>query len=125
MISLLDHPVDCTIRHIRPTSREVDIVLWCFEKANIFSYIRTLEVLFDPDAVISSEFAKLLAALELEQICLVCVKNKALNKKLSSLLIENKTRLRAVYYKTHHVVNLRFPDEVRFLSTQSHIFSPN
>jgi len=122
MISLLDHPVDCTIRHICPTSREVDIVLWCFEKANIFSYIRTLEVLFHPDAVISSEFAKLLAALELEQICLVCVKNKALNKKLASLLIENNTRLRAVYYKTPHVANLRFPDEVRFLSTQSHIF---
>ena len=79
-------------------------------------------MLFHPDAVISSEFAKLLAALELEQICLVCVKNKALNKKLASLLIENNTRLRAVYYKTPHVANLRFPDEVRFLSTQSHIF---
>lgn len=32
MISLLDHPVECIIRHVRSTSRELEIVLWCFER---------------------------------------------------------------------------------------------
>ena len=122
MISSLDNPVECTIRHVRSASRELEIVLWCFEKENITSHIRTLMVSFDSDTVISNHYIKLLAALDLEHICLVCDKHEALTNKIASLLIENKTSLRTAYYKTDHVVDLSFPDHLQFLDTQSHIF---
>ncbi|CDO56714.1 hypothetical protein, no similarity [Geotrichum candidum] len=122
MISSLDHPVECTIRHVRSASRELEIVLWCFERENITCHIRTLMVSFDSDTVISNHYIKLLAALDLEHICLVCDKHEALTKKIFSLLIENKTSLRTAYYKTDYVVDLSFPDHLQFLDTQSHIF---
>ena len=122
MISLLDHQVECNISHLPPTSGELEIVLWCFEKANITSHIRTLRAMFDSDTIISSHCIKLLAALNLEHVSLVCDKHEALNKKIASLLIENKTALRAVYYRNEHVVDLSFPHHLKFLNTHSHIF---
>ena len=122
MISSLDHSVECTIRHVRSTSRKLEIVLWCFEKANIISHIRTLELLFHSDPVISDECKNLLATLNLEYISLVSDKHEALNKMLALLLIENKKVLRTVYYKNDHVVDLCFPYDLTLLNTQSQSF---
>jgi hypothetical protein len=122
MISLLDHPVDCTISHFLATNREIEIVLWSFEKANIISHIKVLNVFFQSSAIISNECTKILAALNLKQIFLLCDKNEVLTKKLTSLLIENKTALRAVYHKNEHAANLSFPDNLELLSTQCHLF---
>jgi hypothetical protein len=96
--------------------------LWSFEKANIISHIRVLKVFFQANAIISNECTKILVALNLKQISLLCDKDEVLTKKLASLLIENKTALRAVYHKNEHAVNMSFSDNLELLSTQCHFF---
>lgn len=97
-------------------------MLWCFERANISSYIQVFLAYFSQNAIIDNDCRKLLTALNVKQIFILDNKHNPFTEMIPSLLIENKTSLRAVVLMDSHVWNVCFPDNLELLHTQSGIF---
>jgi len=122
MISLLDHPVSCTIVHASATSLELKCLIAIFAEHNMASQIHSL--IMDPYGIGCEDCIRLLALLKLEHLVIWKLQNTWAAKELTTTLIEHNPNLRKVEIENLGLQYLDFPSNLEVLTTSAYsIFS--
>jgi len=122
MISLLDHPVSCTIVHSSSTSLELKCLIAIFAEHNMASQIHFL--IMNSWCIGCEECIRLLALLKPEHLVIWKLQNTWAAKELTTVLIEHNSNLRKMEIENVGFQDLDFPSNLEMLTTSAYpIFS--
>ena len=113
MLSLLDHPVSCTIVYSSFTSLELKCLITIFVEHNMASQIHSLTI--NPWYVGCENCIRLLALLKPEHLVIWKLENTCLSKELTASLIEHNPNLRKMEIENVCFQHLDFPSNLEML----------